>query len=335
MVGLDPKADTGTGLEQLDPVLVLAPVRGITDAVYRGAFARCFGGFDCAVAPFIQLKQGQTLRTAELRQVAPVENKGLWTIPQVLTNHAPTLSAALCELHSAGHGEVNWNLGCPQPMTAGRGRGAGLLPDPERIDTILAQVLADCPVKLSVKMRLGYHQPDEYVAVMEVLNRYPLSGVILHARTADQQYEGVVDVNRAAQALALCRHPFIYNGDIADAGVFLELRTKLSGAAGWMIGRGALASPFLPSRIKGKDVPGSDERRQRLLEFHQQLCEGYSRWLSGPGHWLDRMKEQWSYLALSFADPQQVVSRIRHSGTINRYTSAVEWVFDHALLGSG
>jgi tRNA-dihydrouridine synthase B len=169
---------------------------------------------------------------------------------------------------------------------------------------------------------------------MEVLNRYPLSRVIVHARTADQQYEGVVDVNRAAQALALCRLPFIYNGDITDAGAFLELRTKLSGAAGWMIGRGALANPFLPSRIKGAELPGTAERRQRLLEFHRQLCEGYSRWLSGPGHWLDRMKEQWAYLALSFADPQQVVSRIRHSGNINRYTSAVGWVFDQALLGS-
>ena len=42
------------------------------------------------------------------------------------------------------------------------------------------------------------------------------------------------------------------------------------------------------------------------------------------------MKEQWAYLALSFDDPQQVVSRIRHSGNINRYTSAVEWVFDQA-----
>jgi hypothetical protein len=61
------------------PILVLAPVRGITDAVYRGAMARCFGGFERAVAPFIQLRQGQALRPGELRQVALEHNRFLRT----------------------------------------------------------------------------------------------------------------------------------------------------------------------------------------------------------------------------------------------------------------
>ena len=105
-------------------ILSLAPVRGITDAVYRQAFARCFGGFDHAVAPFIQLRQGHSLRSGERLQLAVENNRGLRTIPQVLTNNPASFTAGLRELHELGHDEVNWNLGCPYPTGAGRGRGA-------------------------------------------------------------------------------------------------------------------------------------------------------------------------------------------------------------------
>jgi tRNA-dihydrouridine synthase len=311
-------------------VLILAPVRGVTDVVHREAFARCFGGFDSAVAPFFPLRQGHALRPVELQQVAPAKNQALRTIPQVLTNHPASFASALRELCEAGHGEVNWNLGCPHPTVAGRGRGAGLLPNPDRIDAILTEVLKDCPVRLSVKMRLGYHDPDEFLAVMAVLNRHPLSGVILHARTADQMYEGEVDTDRAAQALALSRHPFVYNGDITSLAVFQDLRGKLPGAAGWMIGRGALQNPFLPALIKGNPLPLPEVRHAQLLKFHGLLFEGYGEWLSGAQHRLDRMREQWDYLSHAFAEPAAVYSRIRrcHCAT---YEATVAWVFQQAL----
>ncbi len=332
----------------VDPILTLAPIRGITDAVYRDAFARCFGGFDRAIAPFIPLRQGQPLKPGELRQVAPELNRGLPTIPQLLTHHAPTMTAALRELHDAGHAEANWNLGCPYPMVAGRGRGSGLLPHPDRIDAILGNVLENSPVRLSVKLRLGYRNPDEFKAVLDVLNRYPLTQVILHARTAGQMYGGTVDLARAAQALAACRHPFEYNGDIIAPCGFRTLRGQLPGAASWMIGRGALACPFLPARLKLDSVstsdsaidklkpeipplPAPEERRRRLREFHGLLLDGYGRWLSGPGHLLDKMKEQWTWLALAFANPRQILSRIRHSADLAAYAASTDWIFDQPL----
>lgn len=326
-----------------EPTLIMAPIRGITDVVYRNAFARWFGGFDRAIAPFIQPRRGQALRPGELRKLAPDANNALWTIPQVMTNDAQTFARALFELHDAGHVEVNWNLGCPSPTVAGRGRGSGLLPHPGHIDEILTHVLKVTPVQLSVKIRLGYHDPDEHLAVLEVLNRHPLTEVILHARTGDQMYWGVSDVDRAGRALARCRHPFAYNGDINDLEGFRKVRQLLPGAAGWMIGRGALMCPFLPALIKedhacqvaGSGPPASPDagvRCQRLRGFHDQLVNGYSQWLSGPGHLLDRMKEQWTYLAHSFANPRQVISQINRCAHVGAYTHAVDRVLDQPLL---
>lgn len=312
------------------PRLILAPVRGVTDAVYREAFARCFGGFDGAVAPFLQLRQGHSLRPAELAQVAPARNRALPVVPQVLTHHAPTFAAALRELAEAGHGEVNWNLGCPYPTAAGRGRGAGLLPYPERVDAILAQVLNDAPARVSVKMRLGYHDPDDFLAILEVLNRYPLAEVMLHARTADQMYDGAVDVERAAQALALCRHPFVYNGDIVSAEGFRAAVGRLPGCAGWMVGRGALRNPFLPALIRGAPLPAPAIRREQLLAFHGRLFEGYGQVLSGARHQRDKMMEQWEYLSHAFADSRSVLACLRRSRPAD-YGAAVDRVFQQAL----
>ncbi len=310
--------------------LILAPIRGVTDVVYREAFAGCFGGFDEAVAPFVPLKQGHSLRPVELQQLAPDRNRCMPVCPQVLTNHPPTFSAVLRELRDVGHEEVNWNLGCPHPAVVGRGRGAGLLSEPNRIDAILADVLKDAPVRLSVKLRLGYHDPDEFVAVMEVLNRYPLARVILHARTADQMYDGAVDMERAAQVLALCRHPFVFNGDITHVAEFSERRRKLPGTASWMVGRGALGNPFLPALLKGAPPLSVAVRRGQLIKFHGLLFDGYGRMMSGARHQRDKMMEQWDYLSRSFADPGAVLARIRRS-SYDQYESVVDWVFGQPL----
>ena len=313
------------------PNLILAPVRGITDAVYRRAFTCCFGGFDRAIAPFVQVRRGQALRSGERRQLLPENNRDLTVIPQILTNHASTFAAALCELHDLGYDEVNWNLGCPHPPVAGRGRGAGLLPDPERIATILDQVLNRCPVRLSVKLRLGYRDADEFLPVFEVLNRHSLAEVILHPRTAAQMYGGVVDLERAKQAAALCRHPFVYNGDITTSCDFCELRNQFPAATAWMIGRGALSNPFLPAGLKGVFLADVEACRRRLRDFHDQLLEGYRSWLSGPGHLLTKMKEQWAYLAFVFADSSHVLRRVRHSHNLETLVTAVDWAFDQPL----
>lgn len=325
----------------IGPRLILAPIRGITDAVYRKAFAHHFDGFDDAIAPFIQPRSGRPLRPAELAQVAPAVNRPMRTVPQVLANDARTFVDAVQALQEAGHDEVNWNLGCPSPNVAGRGRGSGLLPFPERIDDILTRVVGETGVRLSVKMRLGYKEPDEFQAVLEVLNKHPLTEVILHPRIGVQRYRGAVDLDRAKTALALCRHPFVYNGDINDLANFRDAQRRLHGVSGWMLGRGALRCPFLPALIKeassstGTCVPPSGLTDPLaylaiLRCFHDDLFEGYGEWLSGPAHLLQRMQGHWSYWAHSFARPKDIAARIRRSKDTEAYRAAVHWAFQQA-----
>ncbi len=307
--------------------MILAPIRGVTDDVYRHAFTDCFGGFDRAIAPFIKLRRDKALTPRECRRIAPSRNVALPTVPQLHANHGPALAEALKQLHDQGHDEVNWNLGCPYPMVAKRRRGAGLLPYPDTIREILDDALADCPLRFSVKLRLGYHNPDEFPAVLDLLNQYTISEVILHPRVATQLYSGDVDLDRTAKAIELCRHPFVYNGDITSPVDLSSLQLRFPTVHAWMIGRGALWNPHLPRLIKGAAPMSENEFRCALRKLHDQLFDGYRNDF-GVDQARIRMREHWTYLAELFENPKRIHRLIRHSRNQQEYADAVSRILD-------
>jgi tRNA-dihydrouridine synthase B len=299
--------------------------------VCRTAFAECFGGFDSAVAPFIRLRQGHALRPVEIAEVSEMRNRLLPVVPQVHTNHGGRLAEALREFSELGHTEVNLNLGCPSPMVVSRKRGAGLLPYPDRIDVMLSEALADAPLRLSVKLRLGLTDPDDFIPVLDVLNGYPLSRIILHPRTASSMYTGDVDLTRAAQALERSQHPFVYNGSITSPTIFQKLKSRLPGTSGWMIGQGALSNPFLVKQIRGDSCPESNERREVMLAYHDKISSAYMGALN-TRNFLLKMRQHWTYLSAVFTVSPKILKKIGHARDIDGYRRAAEWVFQQPLV---
>ena len=304
--------------------LVLAPIRGVTDAAYRTNFTKFFGGFDGALAPFVSPERGRMPTGSQLRDAMPAANPLLPTIPQILTADAEKFVQVARSYLDGGCTEVNWNLGCPFPMVTKRGRGAGLLPHPERVSAFLDTVCAALGEKVSVKLRLGMERPDEVLAVLDVLAPYPLRGVTVHARTAAQMYEGVVDLEAFAACLARSSRALAYNGDIVDVATFNALTERFPQVNEWMIGRGAIANPFLPSQLRGdpKGVVDMD----RLRAFHDAMLAHYSGVLSGPSHVLDKMKGIWQYLALSFDRKAKPLKRVLRAKGMRSYTEYSEVV---------
>jgi tRNA-dihydrouridine synthase len=135
--------------------LILAPLRGFTDAVFRNAFQRHFQGVEMAVAPFVTTVNGTRIKSSHLRDLAPAKNRALPVVPQILGNDADTFICLARTLLDLGYTEINWNLGCPYPMVAKKMRGSGLLPHPDTIERILEKALNGFTGKLSIKTRLG------------------------------------------------------------------------------------------------------------------------------------------------------------------------------------
>ncbi|MEE4111828.1 MAG: tRNA-dihydrouridine synthase family protein [Desulfobacteraceae bacterium] len=200
--------------------LILAPLRGFTDAVFRNTFVRHFNGVDEAVAPFITSIKGRCIKPSHLRDLMPEDNRAMPVVPQILSNNPDELVCLANALFDLGYREINWNLGCPFPMVAKKMRGSGLLPHPDVIDRMLDKTLHGISGKLSIKTRLGRLSSDEMDRLIPVFNRYPLSRVIVHPRTGVQMYAGRVDLKAFEICLARIVHPVVYNGDINDLDMF-------------------------------------------------------------------------------------------------------------------
>jgi tRNA-dihydrouridine synthase B len=311
-----------------DDALILAPLRGYSGHLFRRLFMRHFGGFDRALAPFIPTVGSRRIPARLLVDLRPENNRHLPVEPQLLGTDPDDFLRMAASLADLGYTRVNWNLGCPFPMVAKKGRGSGMLPHPDRIEAFLASVLPRLPMGLSIKLRLGRREPSEIGHLIPILNRYPLREITLHPRTGVQMYAGTTDLNAFGTCLAAITHPVTYNGDITTPEDVKRLRVRFPAVRSWMIGRGALADPFLPARIKGQPISGDPVAVLRT--FHDDLLAAYGRELSGPGHLLDRMKAYWTYFLTGVANGRKVAKQIHRCRSLDRYHRITDAFFDAA-----
>ena len=252
--------------------IYFAPMEGITDGILRQIHHRIFGGIDVYCLPFHKLTQSLSLLTREERDIAPEENEGLNVLPQALTRDPEQLSAWLYYVSECGYPCADLNLGCPSPTVTKRGRGSGLLQDPDYLRSFLDRVFSNTlPVSLSVKTRIGYESPDEWPGLAELFADYPFAHVTIHARITREQYTG--EVHPEAFELALRKgvpHP-VFNGDLRTVEDVRKLEERFPTAGAVMIGRGLLADPALARRIRGGKEAGEDE----LRTWYAALYEGW------------------------------------------------------------
>ncbi len=309
------------------PFLYLAPIRGLTDSLFRDTLHDHFKGFDASVTPFINPQRKSLYEDAMLRDVLPQCNVGWPIVPQLLHTDPEAFVVLANRLAGLGYSHINWNLGCPAPMVARKKRGSGLLPFPEMILEILEQVLPQLNIELSIKTRLGYHDRSELAAILPQLDRFALKEIIIHTRLGKQLYKGNTDPDGFAVCQKLSRHPLVYNGDITDLTTFNLLAARFPTVDRWMIGRGALGNPFLAEEIKGFPTDSPDQRKKRLYAFHFDLFNRYQQRLSGPSHILGRVKQLWTYLIISFPGQAKLEKKILKSGDIETYLQVIEQLF--------
>lgn len=307
--------------------ICLAPLKGVTDAIFRTAYAEFFSGIDWAIAPFLTTIKGTCVKPSHLRQVLPENNRQMPVVPQIISKTAGNFILLAQALFDLGYSSVNWNLGCPYPMVARKGRGSGMLPNPESVTAFLDQALPAMTGRLSIKMRLGRHGPDEIETLLPLLNDYPLDSITIHPRTGVQMYSGRPNLEVFEKCLTLTRHRVIYNGDIVSRAGFVRLQMRFPQINTWMIGRGAIKDPFLPAAIKGQ----SDKDQvslQRFRGFHDALFARYRSVLYGPSHLLGRMKGLWSYFINGFQDDHKFRKKILRTQTVDHYHDVVNRFFD-------
>ena len=308
--------------------LLSSPLQGFTDFRFRNAIHKYFGGIDTYYSPYIRLNGKFVIKPAYDRDLLLKNNNTLTVIPQIMTNDAEEFLFVAKYVKSLGYNELNWNLGCPYPMVTNRGMGSGLICQPEKIDSILNRVHSEIDLIVSMKMRMGYENPEEILDVFPILEKYPIKNIAIHARIGKQLYKGGVDLDSFQRCLDSTNHKIYYNGDITTVGGFREMQERFPTIDHWMLGRGLISDPFLPMMIKNKTTKYPENRLEIFSKFHDTLFSEFEQSLSGAKHIIIKMLHYWEYFAQTFDNPKKVVKKIKKSNTIEKYDAAVKEIFE-------
>jgi tRNA-dihydrouridine synthase len=311
----------------MDYTLLSSPLQGFTDFRFRNAQNKLFGGIDTFYSPYIRLNGKMVIKPSYERDLLPENNLDLEVIPQVITNDADEFLFVAKYVRELGYKELNWNLGCPYPMVTKSGMGSGLISNPEKINNILHRAHNESDIIVSMKMRLGYENSEEILDVLPILDTYPIKNIAIHARIGKQLYKGGVNLDAFQLCVDNTKHKLYYNGDITSVAKFHEMQQRFPTIDHWMIGRGLISDPFLPSMIKNNTSEYPANKIELFSAFHDTLYAIYSESLSGSTHILLKMYHLWEYFSATFSNPHKVLKKIKKAQSIRNYEAAVAEIF--------
>ena len=307
-------------------MLILAPMQGLTELMFRKVYHRCFpGALDYAISPFLSLTHGNLTEAWEkIDDVLPEPNRNsIPVIPQILGKEPVEFIDLANRLFDIGYTEINWNIGCPMRRVTAKHRGSGILPYPDEVDRILGQVIPQLKPRLSVKMRLGLKSPDEIFNLIPILNNYPLLNVTIHPRTGRQQYTGQVDLDTFSRALPLLHHKVIYNGDICTPADYRRISQRFPSIQEFMIGRGILYDPLLPLKIK----KGQPDNPAATLHFVQELLNAIQELPIREESRMRKTKEYWCLIRRSLPITEQQAMTVLHAQSPQETTDRIQSLF--------
>ncbi|WP_034574348.1 tRNA dihydrouridine synthase [Helicobacter saguini] len=163
---------------------------------------------------------------------------------------------------------IDFNCGCPAPKVANHGNGSALLKDLPRLTQILKNIRKAGIKKIySVKVRLGYDKKIP-LELADAINESGVDYAVVHARTKMDAYKKEkIDYDSVALMRERLHVPLIVNGEISSLESFNAVMSR-TGAAGAMIGRAALKSPWIFWQIRNNTSALPFELKRDLVLSH-------------------------------------------------------------------
>ena len=297
-----------------------APMEGITDSIYRRLHHKYFGGIDRYYMPFLSPTIHRTLTHKEDRELPKADSENFCAVPQILTKVAEDFLWAAEVCKDRGYDEVNLNVGCPSGTVVSKGKGSGMLRDLAALDAFLEEIFTKSPLPISVKTRLGMENPEEFPAILEIYNRYPIKELTIHPRVRKQFYDGSVHMDMFRYALENSKNPLCFNGDLWDTAC-IDACTKDFPIDAVMLGRGLIGNP-------GMLCGGTNAKT--LEKFHNELLDTYTDVFGGGRNAMFRLKENWHFLITHFEDSEKLWKRLRKTTDLSEFKSVTAEIF-HTL----
>lgn len=299
----------------------MAPLESVTTWIYRQAHAKIYGRLDKYFIPFLEPHEKRDFKTRELQEILPEHNENIYAVPQILTNRSEGFIKLAKALKDWGYEEINLNLGCPSKTVVTKGKGSGFLAKPEELERFLTEIFdaLSGEVKISVKTRIGKEDPEEFPALLELFNKYPMEELIIHPRVQKDGYGNVPRLELYELAEKQSVNPLCYNGDLYTREQIRNFAERFPGTERLMFGRGFLRDPGLLYN-EGKDPKDIFEK---FWAFHDLVYEGYQERNMGDRNVLFKMKELWSYQVYQFSEPERLFKTFKKMQDCNEYEQMI------------
>lgn len=302
--------------------LYFAPLEGITDSIYRRLHHEYFPGLDRYYMPFLSPTMHRCLTRKEERELPEADSVPIVAIPQILTKNPEDFLWAVQQCADRGYQEVNLNVGCPSGTVVAKGKGSGMLSDPEGLDRFLDRVFSEVSLPVSVKTRVGLKSDEEFPRLLEIFDRYPIRELIIHPRVRTDFYKPPLRLESFSYALEHTQLPLCYNGDILGIADLNRIQAQFPQVNAFMLGRGLVGDP-------GMLTPGGTDIAD-LERFHDHLLEEYSVCFGSTRNAMFRMKENWFYLAQHFDGGEKLFKSLRKTTDLEEYRRITAEIF-HSL----
>lgn len=301
------------------PKLFLAPMEGVVDWIMRDTLTG-IGGIDQCVTEFIRVTQYLHSEIVfhkfcpELRMGSKTR-AGTPVFVQLLGGQAEPLARNALRAAELGAAGIDLNFGCPAKTVNRHDGGASLLRCPDRVLGIVKAVRAAVPAStpVTVKIRLGFDDPSVCFENALAAQEGGAEWLTVHCRTKTDGYKPPAYWEWIPRLREKVSIPLVANGEIWNPADFARCR-EVTGADQYMIGRGAIANPFvfreiresLSKGVSADDIAGARQAplspehwsaTKTLIPGFFEVCEGAVN-----GHFATSRTKQW-LKALSLRQP--------------------------------
>ena len=227
---------------------ILAPLAGITNLPFRLIIKQCGCSLVCSEMISSRGILNNSRKTLMMfdskKEERPLSVQIFGSDPDIMAQAARIIE----EKKTADI--IDINFGCSVKKVVKTGAGVALMKDFKNAENVIKAVKKAISIPLTIKIRTGWDRSGiQAFEIAKIAQENGVNAICFHPRTATQGFKGKPDLSLIKKLKAKISIPVIGNGDILCPEHALDM-IKQTNCDGVMIGRAAIANPFIFSSIE-------------------------------------------------------------------------------------